>query len=567
MPKGRPDIPAFPYTALAVFDQGRLVDVKLVFPGKTRHAFGRGAQDRERAAALRAVDQGKVPVFVGAGLGAGIEAYLDAAAGPLAVVDRQEPLYAATGTRARFTGDPRVAWIDEPSPELAAKAVAAWLRGQGFPPAAAIADPACLRLDPDYCRAARERVEAIDSPRLRQAFGYRKFAGDKPSVVLLDSGYFLCREIKAACVRLGYPLTAVEVSGGEGFIERFLEAVRAARPDFAVTVNHLGLDSQGAFAALLERLRLPLASWFVDSPRLILHDYHDLKSPFTAAFSWDKGALATLGGFGFGHASFLPLATDELIFAATSKAAPAGHPWRAAVSFVGESMLAPVARNRESLAGFPGLLGRCPELAAGFAASPEREAVDFLRAERPEAYAACLALPDMEMRLAFEMLITWEATRLARLDRVGRLLDFSPLIVGDEGWKSCFAGEGARWRWHPPIEYYRDLPRFYPHSLVNFNCTSMQMKGAVNQRVFDVPACGGFVLTDEREQLAELFTPGKEVATHGDPGEIPELLRHYLARESEREAVARAGRERVLAEHTYVHRLRTMAGAMRKVFS
>ena len=77
------------------------------------------------------------------------------------------------------------------------------------------------------------------------------------------------------------------------------------------------------------------------------------------------------------------------------------------------------------------------------------------------------------------------------------ILDFNPLIVGDPGWKELLKGRDG-WRYHSELSYYDDLPDFYPLSDINFNCTSQQMKGAVNQRVFDVPCCNGFLLTDHR---------------------------------------------------------------------
>jgi spore maturation protein CgeB len=55
------------------------------------------------------------------------------------------------------------------------------------------------------------------------------------------------------------------------------------------------------------------------------------------------------------------------------------------------------------------------------------------------------------------------------------------------------------------------------------------MKGAVNQRVFDVPVCGGFLLTDHRRQMESLFEPGREIVCYQEPGEIPDLVRHYLS--------------------------------------
>jgi Uncharacterized protein conserved in bacteria len=116
------------------------------------------------------------------------------------------------------------------------------------------------------------------------------------------------------------------------------------------------------------------------------------------------------------------------------------------------------------------------------------------------------------------------------------------------------------------VNYYEELPDFYLQSDVNFNCTSVQMKGAVNQRVFDVPAAGAFLLTDSRAQLARMFEPGREVAVFERPEEAPELLARYLADAPARRRMAEAGRARVLAEHTYVHRLGSLLAAFDEHF-
>jgi spore maturation protein CgeB len=142
---------------------------------------------------------------------------------------------------------------------------------------------------------------------------------------------------------------------------------------------------------------------------------------------------------------------------------------------------------------------------------------------------------------------------------VSRLLPLAPLIAGDDGWEAVYPSCGTAWKRLPPLDYYDDLPLFYPQSDVSLNATSLQMKGAVNQRVFDVPAAGGFVLTDAREQLAALFEPGREAAVYAEPGEIEALARHYLAHPAERARVSQAARERILAEHTYEHRLGKLA--------
>jgi spore maturation protein CgeB len=90
------------------------------------------------------------------------------------------------------------------------------------------------------------------------------------------------------------------------------------------------------------------------------------------------------------------------------------------------------------------------------------------------------------------------------------------------------------------------------------------MKTAVNQRVFDVPAAGGFLLTDYKAQLPELLELGKEIVCYRDPDEIPDLIRFYLKHSRAREEIISRGRRRILAEHTYVHRLQTMVETIRR---
>jgi spore maturation protein CgeB len=216
------------------------------------------------------------------------------------------------------------------------------------------------------------------------------------------------------------------------------------------------------------------------------------------------------------------------------------------------------------------MLLRYRQVAADFTRSSQRSVHDFIHAYSPELAAAYAALPDREAQLAYETMLTWESTRQYRTDCVARLFDVAPsscpLIVGDEGWHIAFRREQRPWRWHEPVAYYDELPRFYPLSAINFNSTSMQMKGAVNQRVFDVPAAGAFVLTDWREQMDELFEPGKEIACYRHPDEIPDLARYYLAHPAERQRIALAGRKRVLACHTWDKRLASMLHTMKQVF-
>lgn len=77
-----------------------------------------------------------------------------------------------------------------------------------------------------------------------------------------------------------------------------------------------------------------------------------------------------------------------------------------------------------------------------------------------------------------------------------------------------------------------------------------QIKG----RNFEVPGCGGFLLSSPADNLEEYYQSGKEIEVFGDTAELITRVKHYLAHEDERATIAAAGYARTRREHTYLHR-------------
>lgn len=76
----------------------------------------------------------------------------------------------------------------------------------------------------------------------------------------------------------------------------------------------------------------------------------------------------------------------------------------------------------------------------------------------------------------------------------------------------------------------------------------------IKARNFEVPGCGGFMLTGAAEDLGSYYTIGSEIESFDDLDSLVEKARWYLDHEDERATVAKAGYERTLREHTYAHR-------------
>jgi spore maturation protein CgeB len=86
------------------------------------------------------------------------------------------------------------------------------------------------------------------------------------------------------------------------------------------------------------------------------------------------------------------------------------------------------------------------------------------------------------------------------------------------------------------------------------NVAILQHPQQIKGRNFEVPGCGGFLLTERLENLGEYYEIGNEVVCFEDLDDLIEKARYYLRNDDERVKIGNAGYRRTLSEHTYAHR-------------
>lgn len=97
--------------------------------------------------------------------------------------------------------------------------------------------------------------------------------------------------------------------------------------------------------------------------------------------------------------------------------------------------------------------------------------------------------------------------------------------------------------------------RVFGAALAALNTTALSEGDSLNCRAFEIAAAGGLQLIERRPSVAECFEPGREIL---DFDSFDELLSHLdRARRfpAEADAIRAAAARRVVAEHTYRHRL------------
>ena len=111
-------------------------------------------------------------------------------------------------------------------------------------------------------------------------------------------------------------------------------------------------------------------------------------------------------------------------------------------------------------------------------------------------------------------------------------------------------------RKHRGPAWAMDMYRVLAESRITVNVhIDVAERFANNMRLYEATGCGALLVTDQKDNLHELFTPGKEVVAYRDADEAIDLIRHYMNRPEQAAAVAHAGKARTLRGHTYRQRM------------
>ena len=390
---------------------------------------------------------------------------------------------------------------------------------------------------------------------LSDQWRYKKFVSERCRIIFIDSSYVLTKECLSAIKNTGnlvhYIHIDIDSCDYEQFIKKLMNDISQFKPDFVLTINHLGFDKEGKLAELFSSMELPFVSWFVDSPDVILSSFEGNVSDFCNIFVWDDDYITEVLEKGYKNCDYLPLATDTNIFY------PKEMGYLHNVSFVGSSMVFAIHKNMKSWCHRDDLIKLFPETVTYFLSLKSRHVVKSLEYLSGKG----ISFDNDAQRVDFQTAILWKATQKYRQSGIDKLVPFMPIIAGDPNWSNILPldFEILRERW-----YYEDLVDYYNQSKINFNMTSLQMTNAINQRIFDVSACKRFILTDYRKQIDELFDGKKNIVYFTDVNEIPDLIDYYLKNDDVRNKYCNNAFNLVLNNHTYAHRVKHLVTIMKK---
>ncbi len=123
-------------------------------------------------------------------------------------------------------------------------------------------------------------------------------------------------------------------------------------------------------------------------------------------------------------------------------------------------------------------------------------------------------------------------------------------IWGKEEWKTDFHSN-----YRGKADHYLDLPKIYRASKINLDISRTSQPNIITMRVFDVLACGRFILADRNETLLELFKEDWDIVCYDTQEEAVDKINFYIHHEIDRTKITERGYEKVVNSHTFAHRL------------
>jgi len=151
-----------------------------------------------------------------------------------------------------------------------------------------------------------------------------------------------------------------------------------------------------------------------------------------------------------------------------------------------------------------------------------------------------------------------------RIEILESLKHYNLGVFGD-GWTEYFLAKGKA-----TPSFYRGkatgekVSKIYLSSKMVLNIHDPEAREGLNTRTFDILACGASELVDYQKNLEMHFKIGEEIVTFKDKNELIKLVSYYFENDGLLKEISAKGRQRVLNEHTWFHRVNSVMNTIKE---
>lgn len=136
-----------------------------------------------------------------------------------------------------------------------------------------------------------------------------------------------------------------------------------------------------------------------------------------------------------------------------------------------------------------------------------------------------------------------------------------PVHAWGRGWSDHPIDRARTWRLRPnPLPNSRDVPYDQALAIMRDSAATLNVHGdqdGFTMRTYEASAVGGVQLID-RPDVSELYEPGREILVFSGHDELVDVARRVVEHPGEFVELRRRARQRTLAEHTMVQRVKEL---------
>lgn len=313
-------------------------------------------------------------------------------------------------------------------------------------------------------------------------------------------------------------------------------------------------------AMVCERVKVPYVCVSVDCPVLEIYN-NAITSPYNRVFLFDKKQYESVASANPGCIFHLPLGAPTDRMSATIKDA-AGYDYD--ISFIGSlytekdpyssiKLSKAIKRSLEDK-----MLRQLDENIYGMdylEKNITEDEISSIKEADPNFYSSKLSIRNLDRQVAIDDYLGYHITVLERK----RLLNTLAENIGDRRLDlfttSDTSGLSPLIRNRGIAKSFTEMPIIFKKSRINLNTTMRSIRSGLPQRIWDILACGGFLLTNYQPELDDFLTPGVHLETYRSVDELVEKATYYLEHDEEREAIALNGYRKVCSEDSVLHRV------------
>lgn len=346
-----------------------------------------------------------------------------------------------------------------------------------------------------------------------------------------------------------YPLQLRDWEKNDDFQEKLDQRLAGGEYDAVLSVNFTPLISD-----VCGQRDVLYYSWIYDSP-VHIRDLDTMRQPCNRIYDFDRGQVLEYRRQGI-DVRHMPLAVDTDVFEKAIAASDA-QKYSGDISFVGSLYQTEYPNFRallsEYLRGYlDGIINAQMKVYGGYLI-PELITDDLLARVNEEYAKAATDGYRMRKRVLETMLAT-EAT--------GRERCLSLSLLSSHFSVNLYSGsKGERLnkvRACGYADYDSEMPAIFANSKINLNISLKCIRTGIPLRAIDILGCGGFLLSNYQEEMAEFLAPGEDCVLYESTEDLYEKAAYYLSHEEERKRIAAAGLERAKRDFTFDDRLRRM---------